>query len=73
MRPTTSTNSLRMSWQSENCHWHGIAQPNVRQLQLQAGFKCSESFRKQSLLVYTSTEQDTRGSRASLSCFLTTV
>ena len=61
----TTTNSLRMSWQSENCHWHGIAQPSVRQLQLQAGFKCSESFRKQSLLVCTSTEQDTRGSRAS--------
>ena len=69
----TTTNSLRMSWQSEKCHWHGMARPNVRQLQLQADFKCSESFRNQSLLVYISIEQDTRDSRASLSCLLTTV
>ena len=69
----TTTNSLRMSWQSEKCQEHGSAQPNVRQLQLQADFKCSESFRKHSLLVCTSTEHDSRGFRASLSCFLTIV
>ena len=59
--------------QSEKCQEHGSAQPNVWQPQLQADFKCSESFRKQSLLVCTSTEHDSRGFRASLSCYLTTV